>query len=120
MTQKRAGGPRVVLGVNIEKYRSPYERWKESEGLPTITGLGVNVYDVELSPWASRGGSGVFINLDGTGGFNDAYVCEIPPGGNLNPVKHIYEETIYILTGRGATSVWIEADKKQTFEWGAE
>ena len=101
-----------------EPYRSPYELWKDAEGLPTIRGLGVNVNEVELTPWASRGGSGVFMNLDGTGGFNDAYVCEIPPGKSLTPVKHIYEETIYVLSGRGATSVWITEDKKQTFEWG--
>ena len=52
-------------------WRSPYELWKELEGLPTVRGLGINVHEVELTPWASRGGSGVFINLDGTGGFND-------------------------------------------------
>ncbi len=113
-----ANPTRAVRRAAREPYRSPYELWKDAEGLPTIRGLGVNVHEVELTPWASRGGSGVFMNLDGTGGFNDAYVCEIPPGKSLSPVKHIYEETIYILSGRGATSVWIQEDKKQTFEWG--
>lgn len=98
-------------------YKSPYERWKEAEGLPTLRGLAVNVHEVELTPWESRGGSGVFINLDGTGGFNDAYVCEIPSGKSLNPVKHIYEESIFILQGRGATSVWLDDKEKETFEW---
>ena len=100
-------------------YKSPYELYKEAEGLPTLRGLGVpNLLEVELTPWNSRGGSGVFINLEGTGGFNDTYVCEIPPGKSLNPIKHIYEETLFILKGRGATTVWLEDDKKQTFEWG--
>ena len=36
--------------------------------------------EVELAPWARKGGRGSYINLDGTGGTNDAYVCEIPPG----------------------------------------
>ena len=99
-------------------WRSPYELWKTSEGLPTLRGLSVNVNEVELTPWASRGGSGVFVNLDGTGGFNDGYVCEIPPGGSLNPVRHIYDETIFIVSGRGATSVWVDGKPKQTFEWG--
>src|SRR4051794_29166458 len=59
---------------------SPYENWKKSQGLPTLRGFQVdNVYDVELTPWAARGGSGVFINLDGTGGFNDSYVYELAP-----------------------------------------
>jgi oxalate decarboxylase/phosphoglucose isomerase-like protein (cupin superfamily) len=99
-------------------YKSPYELWKEAEGLPTLRGLHVpNLFEVELTPWDSRGGSGVFINLEGTGGFNDTYVCEIPPGKSLNPIQHIYEETVFVLSGRGATTVWYEESKKQTFEW---
>jgi hypothetical protein len=93
-------------------YQSPYELYKESEGLPTLRGLGVpSLLELELTPWNSRGGSGVFINLEGTGGFNDTYVCEIPPGKSLNPIRHIYEETLFILKGRGATTVWLEEDK---------
>lgn len=106
------------FGELAAKYKSPYERWKESEGLRTIRGLGVNVFDAELTPWASRGGSGVFINLHGSEGFNDGYVCEIPAGKSLNPVRHIYEESILIMKGRGATSVWIDGKPKDTFEWG--
>lgn len=100
-------------------YRSPYERWKESEGLPTVRGYFVeDLMQLELYPWKSSGdGRAVFINLEGTGGFNDTYVCEIPPGKALKAHKHLYEETIYILKGRGATSVWLDENKKQTFEW---
>jgi quercetin dioxygenase-like cupin family protein len=101
-------------------WKSPYERWKDSQGLPTLRGLaahGLYDDDFELTPWPERGGSGVFINLDGTGGFNDTYVCEIPPKQSLNPNRHIYEETVFILKGQGATTVWIDENKKQTFEW---
>ena len=51
-------------------YKSPYEHWKESEGLPTYRGLFIkNLYDLELTPWRSSGeGLAAFINLDGTGG----------------------------------------------------
>ncbi len=100
-------------------YRSPYERWKESEGLPTLRGLFVkNLYDLELAPWHSSGdGLAAFVNLEGTGGFNDAYVAEIPAGKSLKPHRHLFEETIYILKGQGATSVWISPEKKETFEW---
>ena len=32
-------------------YKSPYEQWKESEGLPTYRGLIVkNLYELELAP----------------------------------------------------------------------
>ena len=64
-----------------------------------------------------RGGSGVFINLEGTGGFNDTYLYELAPKESSAPIRHIYEETIYILKGQGATTVWIDEKKKQTIEW---
>jgi quercetin dioxygenase-like cupin family protein len=100
-------------------YKSPYEKWKESEGLPTYRGLFIkNLYDLELAPWRSSGdGMAAFVNLDGTGGFNDSYVAEIPPGKSLKAHRHLFEETMYILKGQGATSVWISPDKKETFEW---
>lgn len=101
------------------RYKSPYEEWKESQGLPTLRGFHTpGLYEVGLTPWPARGQvSGVFINLDGTGGFNDTYVLEIPPQGQTAPWRHIYEETIFILKGHGATSVWYEEGRKQTFEW---
>src|SRR5438105_4566306 len=57
------------------RYRSPYERWKASQGLPTIRAFSVpNVYEVELTPWDARGGSGIFINLDFV--FNNPYAFD--------------------------------------------
>lgn len=101
-----------------EAYRSPYERWKDSQGIPTIRGYWVkNLYEVELTPWPARGGAGVFVNLEGTGGFNDMYVFEIPPGKSTEPIKHIYEETAFILKGVGSCTVWNDPARKQTFEW---
>jgi len=101
-----------------EAYQSPYERWKEAEGLPTLRGYHVqNLYTLPLTEWRSRGGSGVFVNLEGTGGFNDTYVYELGPKQSSEPIKHIYEETVFILKGQGATTVWIDESKKQTFEW---
>ena len=75
------------------EWKSPYELWKESQSLPTIRGLGVHgLYDddFELFPWKERGGSGVFINLDGTGGFNDTYVHEIPARESSVPGSRLY------------------------------
>jgi len=104
--------------ASAEAYKSPYEQWKEAEGLPTIHGYWVqNVFDVELTPWSSRGGSGVFINLEGTGGFNDTYLHELAPTESSTPIHHIYDETIFILKGQGATTVWVDERHKQTFEW---
>src|SRR5436853_7209212 len=85
-----------------EAFRSPYELWKASQGLPTLTGLSVdNVYTQALTPWKTRGGSGVFINLEGTGGFNDTYLYELAPTESSQPIRHIYDELLFVLDGQG-------------------
>jgi oxalate decarboxylase/phosphoglucose isomerase-like protein (cupin superfamily) len=99
---------------------TPYTRWVRSEGLDILSAMYVpNLHSVELKPWARRGGRGVFLNHDASRTSNDAYVCEIPPGKQLAPQRQLFEEMIYILDGRGSTSVWNDAGRKLTFEWKA-
>src|SRR5207249_1656259 len=68
--------------------------------------------------WPRAGQSAAFINLAGQEE-DDAYVLEIAPGGHTEPLHHLFEETIFILDGRGATTFWSAADSehKQTVEW---
>lgn len=95
-----------------------YDKWLRTEGIPVIRGYHIEDLNlVDLKPWARKGGRGTFINLEGAGGTNDAYVCEIAPGDALQPQKHIFEELIFVLSGRGATTIWNEGKPKQTFEW---
>jgi uncharacterized RmlC-like cupin family protein len=95
-----------------------YDEWVAREGLELIRGHRVaDVYTVPLRPWARAGGSAVCILLDGTGEMVDAQVVEIPPGKHLAPQKHLYEELVYVLSGRGSTSVWYPDRPRQTFEW---
>ena len=95
-----------------------FEDWVAKEGLDLIRGTIVkNVYTQPLKPWKRTGGSGVMIQLDGTGDMDAAYICEIPSGGELQPEKHFYEDLIYVLKGRGSTSVWYEGQRKNHFEW---
>jgi len=96
-----------------------YSTWQEAQKIPIIRGFFVeDIKTVEVAPWELKGGLGAFINLDGTGGVNDAHVCEIPPRGKLKPQKHLYEEMVYIAKGHGATTVWQREGRKHTFEWG--
>ncbi|MFQ5851825.1 MAG: cupin domain-containing protein [Candidatus Binatia bacterium] len=102
---------------SIER-KSCYERWLEQEGLPVIQDFYIeDVRKVPLERWERKGGFGVYLNLIGTGNINDAYICEIPPGKSLKPERHLIEEMIYVATGRGATTIWQDGGKKQTFEW---
>lgn len=97
-----------------------YAKWMKQEGLPVIDGYGLaDVREIKLSPWTRLGGKGAFITLYGMmEGSRGMYVAEIPPGGALEPERHIYEELICILDGQGATEIWQEGGRKQMFEWG--
>ncbi len=46
------------------------------------------------------------------------YVVEIPAGGALEPERHLYDELIYVLRGRGLSEIWHQGQPKRTFEWG--
>jgi len=97
---------------------SSYQKWLKTEGIPIIRDFFIkDLRKVPLEPWERKGGRGVYLNLIGTGEANDAYICEIAPGKSLKPQKHLFEEMVYIIEGRGATSVWTKNGKKQTFEW---
>jgi mannose-6-phosphate isomerase-like protein (cupin superfamily) len=110
----------------ITKGRIPpettYERWMREEGIPTAEAIGgiEDVSAIERKPWARTDGKGAFIYLRGMkdSGVPGMYVMEIPPGKALAPEKHLYEEMIYILRGRGATEIWQNGRTKRTFEWG--
>lgn len=96
-----------------------YAQWQALEGVPSIGGFYIeDLATMELSPWERKGGSGVFLNLEGAGGVNDAHIVEIAPGASSRPERHLYEEMVFIVTGHGSTSVWLDDDRRQTFEWG--
>ena len=97
---------------------TPYLRYVRAEGLDILDAHYIpNLRHVELKPWARRGGRGVFLNHEASRTTNDCYVCEIPAGGKLAPQRQMYEEMIFVLDGRGSTTVWNDAGKKITFEW---
>jgi uncharacterized RmlC-like cupin family protein len=96
-----------------------FKDWQQVQGIPILGGFFIaDVNDVELKPWALKGVPGALIVLEGTGGQTDAHVCEIPPGAKTAPQKHLFEETVYVSKGHGATTVWQGDGPKHTFEWG--
>ena len=109
-----------LAGKFASEKETPYTRWVKGEGLDIISSFYVpNLHTVDLRPWARRGGRGVFLNHDASRTSNDCYVCEIPPGRELAPQHQLYEEMVYVLDGRGSTTVWNEAGARIAFEWKA-
>ncbi len=95
-----------------------YNNWQAAQKIPINRGFFIDdLRKVEVAPCALKGGLGAFNNLEGTGGTNDGYICEIPPGKQLKPQRQLYEEMVFIIEGHGATSVWQKDGRKHTFEW---
>ena len=106
--------------ATVDGNKSSYEKWVEGEGIPVIRTFFVeDIRDIKLERWDRKGGNGAFLQMEGAGQVNNCYICEIAPGKSLKPQRQLFEETIYIISGRGATTVWNHEDRKQTFEWQA-
>ena len=103
-----------------------FERWVRSEGLAiTQEQLIPDVHTLELEPWERTGVNATlldFVNHPPEDGSlfhqgTSRYMCEIPTGGTYKAERHMYEEIFYVISGRGATTVWYDGSPKQTFEW---
>jgi quercetin dioxygenase-like cupin family protein/oxalate decarboxylase/phosphoglucose isomerase-like protein (cupin superfamily) len=109
----------VIKGQKVEiGGKTPYQKWVAAQSIPVIRDFYIeDLRKVELAPWDWKGGRGVYLNLIGTGDANDAYICEIAPGGSLKPQRVLFEEMIFVIEGNGSSSVWNDENKKVTFEW---
>jgi gentisate 1,2-dioxygenase len=45
------------------------------------------------------------------------YVCEIAPGKSTAPQQHLFEAVVYVLRGRGSTTVELPGHPDVSFEW---
>lgn len=98
--------------------RFAYNEFLKTEGVPVIEGYIIDCLEAELQPWPRLGGKGAYVHLVGRSDYLSCYLAEIAPGGQLNPEQHLHDELIYVLKGRGATSIQAADGAKYTFEWG--
>src|ERR671938_1562415 len=98
---------------------TPYDNFMEAQEIPIYREIGVRrVQDLPRKPWKRLGGSGTYIQLLGTEGLWGCYVVEVPGAGALNPERHMYEEIMVVVEGRGTTEIWTDGQPKpHTFEW---
>jgi oxalate decarboxylase/phosphoglucose isomerase-like protein (cupin superfamily) len=96
-----------------------YDRWMQSVGIPIHRGYFIaDLRTVELGCWEEHQCNAAFIQLMGQEGVSSAIVMEIPAGKTLPPVNFGLDELIYVLQGRGITTVWSgDGAPKRTFEW---
>jgi mannose-6-phosphate isomerase-like protein (cupin superfamily) len=102
------------------KPRYPHDFWLESLGLPIHTGYYIeDLSRLELGHWAARGCDAAFIQLEGQQGITETRVSEVPPRAVLPPVRLAFDEVVYVIQGRGATTVGNPGGPRKSFEWQA-
>jgi oxalate decarboxylase/phosphoglucose isomerase-like protein (cupin superfamily) len=96
----------------------PYLDWLKNEGIPVVEDFGVHLPDVETRPWPRYGVGGAAVHLKGRGDFVSLFVLELAAGAATAPQRHLYEEVIYVLSGRGSTTLETADGRTHSFEWG--
>ncbi len=99
-----------------------YQEFQRQEGIPVYQGFTIpDLRTLQVKPWRRMGATGAYVNLFGEEILGDNYVLEIPPGEKIKPQRHMFEDLVYVLSGRGATTVWTKAGgPKWTFEWNEQ
>ena len=97
----------------------PYRRWMASVGIPIHKGYFIDdLTKLELGWWEERGCSAAFLELAGSEGISETRLTEIPPGATLPPLKFALDEVVYVVQGRGFSTIWgSDGSTKKSFEW---
>ena len=116
----RTAGTSEDEQMSIDAWRRarPYVQWVDSLGLPIYRGYYIpNLKTLPLGRWDARDCDVAFLQLAGQGGVSEARVTEIAPGQTLPPVRFALDEIVYVVDGRGLSTVWTGDHPKVTFEW---
>jgi uncharacterized RmlC-like cupin family protein len=107
------------MNDQVRLLTNPYMEWLEEQRLPIVEDFGVDLLEVETAPWDLMGANAAFVNLKGRGDFISVTLVEIPPGEKTEPQQHLYEEVVYVLSGRGSTTIEsADGKRSHSFEWG--
>jgi hypothetical protein len=96
-----------------------YDRWLETVDIPIYRDYFIeDLRTLPLGAWDERECNAAMLVLAGQEGVTEARVTEIPPGAATKPLKFSLDEMVYVLEGRGLTTVWSGDETQQkSFEW---
>jgi hypothetical protein len=121
MADVSQAAPAADTSKERQMRKSPFLEWCDADGLAVIEGYGVD--DLRTAPlkyWERLGGPAAYCHLEGSQGFVGALIVEIPPGKSTNMMRHLYEEQVLILEGRGASNFHSDrTGKSLVTEWQA-
>lgn len=96
---------------------SSYQNFVRQEGVPLYQGSALeDLRTLPLGDWERRGGRAAYTRL-GDQEFYNLQIVEIPPASQLKPEHHMYDSVMYVMKGRGATTIWQEGEPRSTVEW---
>jgi quercetin dioxygenase-like cupin family protein len=97
--------------------KSSYQDFVRQEGVPLYEGSALeNLAALPLGDWERRGGKAAYTRL-GEQEIYNLQIVEIPAQGELKPERHMYDSIMFVMKGRGATTLWQKGEPKQTVEW---
>ena len=96
---------------------NPYTDWVAREGLIVHEGVSCNLVTAETRFWPRLGVNGAAVHLKGRGDFCNLFLIDIPPGKSTESQRHLYEEVMYVVEGRGSTELQFADGRTHSFEW---
>jgi len=96
---------------------NPYNDWVEREGLIVYEGVSCDLLAIETKHWPRYGVNGAAVHLRGRGDFCNMFALDIPGGASTTPQRHLYEEVMYVIEGRGSTELQFADGRTHSFEW---
>lgn len=114
-----APGGDLPRAVSEAAGSNPYDKWIESLGVPVHRDYYLeDARTLKLGAWKERECQAGFVQLVGQQGITGVYVTELAPGQSLPPFKLGVDEVIYVLEGRGLTSLsGSDQTAPRSFEW---
>lgn len=96
----------------------PYLDWADAQPVPIVEGYSVDLLDVETKPWPRFGMEGAIVHLKARADFTTLFLHKLQPGASSAPLRHMYEQLVYVLEGHGSTKINGADGREITFEWG--
>jgi quercetin dioxygenase-like cupin family protein len=114
--------PAGLTPAGLRRFRrpaAPYDRFMAEDGVPVLRETAIaDPLAVALAPWRRLGAQGAFVQLFGAEGRLGQSLIELPPSGATRAEKHLCEEVVLVLAGRGSTELR-GAEGRTVFEWQA-
>lgn len=99
---------------------TPYDLWLEKarERMPVFEGLLIQDARTEpLERWEDMGVDGLYIKMADYQ-ITDGWLLEIPPHGQINPQRHMFEAGMYFFGGPGHITIQQEGQRPQRADFG--